>query len=272
MLTATRHDDVLELRMSSPRSRLVGYSVAAYRVRDALVDTGFPRVGRRLARYLDGAPPLRGAFVTHQHEDHAGNAALLAARGVPLAMGPGTRAFLERPAPIELYRRAIWGSAPALPAGAPAFEDEALALLPSPGHSPDHHAVWDAERRTLFAGDLYLGVKVRIAHPSERPRETLAAVRRAAALGPERLFCAHRGAVPTPTAALTAKAEWMAETIGRIEARLAAGWSAAAVRDEVLGREVATGYVTGGEYARINLVRAVRAESGAAGGGGGAGR
>ena len=246
--------------MSSRRSRLVGYAVAAYVVRGVLVDTGFARVQGALARALDAGPPLRGAFVTHQHEDHAGNAALLAARGVPLAMGAATRAFLERPTPIELYRRAIWGSAPAIAPGAAAFADDALGLVATPGHTPDHHVVWDAERRTLFSGDLYLGVKVRIAHASERPRETLASVRRAAALEPARMFCAHRGRVDAPAAALAAKAAWMAETIGRIEARLAEGWSDAAVRDDVLGREVATGYVTSGEYARINLVRAVRRE------------
>ena len=250
--------------MASARSRAVGYAVAAYVVRGALIDTGFARAGRALARYLDAAAPLRGAFVTHQHEDHSGNAALLAGRRVPLAMGASTRAFLERPTPIELYRRAIWGSAPAIAPGAAAFTDDALTLVPTPGHTPDHHVVWDAERRTLFSGDLYLGVKVRIAHASERPRETLAAVRRAAALEPARMFCAHRGRVDTPTAALAAKAAWMAETIGRIEARIAEGWSDAAVRDDVVGREVATGYVTSGEYARINLVRAVRREGGSA--------
>jgi glyoxylase-like metal-dependent hydrolase (beta-lactamase superfamily II) len=260
VLTLTRHDDVVQLRLSTQRSRLVGYGVSAYLVDGRLVDTGFPRIRRRMARFLDETP-VRGAFLTHQHEDHAGNVALLAARGVPLAMGALTRAVVERPPRIELYRRAIWGSQPPLPGGAPAFTDGRLALLPAPGHSPDHHVVWDAERGTLFSGDLYLGVKVRIAHPSERPRETLASVRRAAALAPARLFCAHRGAVRHPVAALTAKAEWMAETIGRIDALLAAGWSDAAVRDRVLGREVATGYVTSGEYARLNFVRAVRAEA-----------
>jgi hypothetical protein len=50
----------------------------------------------------------------------------------------------------------------------------------------------------------------------------------------------------------------MAETIGRVEARIAEGWSDAAIRDDVLEGESATGYVTNGEYARINFVRAVR--------------
>ncbi len=243
--------------MSSRRSRLVGYAVAAYLVRGALVDSGFPRIGQRFARLLDEMP-VRGAFMTHQHEDHAGNAELLAARGVPLAMGALTREVLAAPSRIELYRRVVWGTPATLATPTAAFDDDALALLPAPGHTPDHHVVWDRERGTLFAGDLYLGVKVRIAHPSERPRETMRSVRRFAALAPERMFCAHRGLVADPAAALTAKAEWMAETIGRVEARIAEGWNDAAIRDDVLEGESATGYVTNGEYARINFVRAVR--------------
>jgi len=266
MLTVTHHaGGITELRLSTRRSRLVGYAVSAYLVRGVLVDTGFARVARAVARLLDGRA-VRAAAVTHWHEDHAGNAALLAARGVPLAMAAGTRARLERPEPLELYRRALWGAPTPLPPAAAsarahdALADAGLALVATPGHTDDHHVLWDADRATLFAGDLFLGVQVRVAHAHERPRATLASVRRAAALGPARLFCAHRGAVATPTAALHAKAEWMAETIGRVEERIGAGWSDRAICDAVLGGESATGFVTRGEYARINFVRAVRAE------------
>jgi glyoxylase-like metal-dependent hydrolase (beta-lactamase superfamily II) len=260
VIARTQYADVVQLRMSSRRSRLVGYAVAAYLVRGVLVDTGFPRIRRAVARLLDGTP-VRGALITHQHEDHAGNAELLARRGVPLGMGDLTREIISRPIRIELYRRAVWGTAAALPARAERFEDTALVLVPTPGHSPDHHVVWDAERETLFSGDLYLGVKVRLAHAAERPRQTLASLHRVIALAPRRLFCAHRGLVAEPRVALAAKAGWLAETIGRIDARTAQGWSARATRDDVVGREAATGYLTHGEYSRLNFVRAVRADA-----------
>ena len=276
MLSLTPYPDgITRLQLSTRRSRLVGYAVSAYLVRGVLVDTGFARVARRVTRYLDAAR-VRAAAVTHWHEDHAGNVALLAARGVSLAMGAETRARLERPLPLELYRRAIWGTpAPLVAASDPgaaaaraaaALAEAGLALVATPGHTSDHHALWDAERATLFAGDLFLGVQVRVAHVAERPRATLASVRAVGALAPARLFCAHRGAVSTPTAALWAKAEWMAATIGRVEDRIAAGWSDRAICDEVLGGESATGYVTRGEYARINFVRAVRSEGETGGG------
>jgi glyoxylase-like metal-dependent hydrolase (beta-lactamase superfamily II) len=259
MIEILAHGDVTQLRMSSRRSRLAGFSVSAYLVRDVLVDTGFPAIGEELARWLDATPAVRGAIVTHRHEDHAGNVALLAARALPLAMSAATRAAVRDVGPIGFYRRFTWQQMTPLPPTAPELDPAPLALVATPGHSSDHHAVWDAERETLFAGDLFLGVRVRVAHPGENPRLLAASLRTAAALAPRRLFDAHRGPVRDPVALLTAKADWIDETVHAIERRLADGWSDHAVRREVLGREEWAGYVSRGDYSRTNFVRAVRA-------------
>jgi len=259
MIEILAHGDVTQLRLSSRRSRLVGFSVSAYLVRDMLVDTGFPAIGPELARWLDATPALRGAAVTHKHEDHAGNIALLAGRGLPLAMSEATRAAVRDVRAIGFYRRFTWQQMVPLPADAPVFDPAPLALVAMPGHSSDHHAVWDAERETLFAGDLFLGVRVRVAHPGEDPRQLSASLRAAAALAPRRLFDAHRGPVANPVAMLNAKADWIDATIAAIERRLADGWSDHAVRRAVLGREEMAGYFSRGDYSRTNFVRAVRA-------------
>lgn len=267
MLRVEPHGDVTRLVLSSRASRLVGYDVSAYLVDTpagrVLVDTGFPAAWRDLARYLAdtagaGAPLARGAAVTHQHEDHAGNAARLAAAGVPLAMSDATRAAVRTvPAP-GLYRDFTWGRMRAVPGRAAAFDPAPLALVPTPGHSPDHHAVWDAERGTLFGGDLFIGVKVRVAHPGEDLRALARSLRAAAALSPARFFDAHRGLVPDAPAALAAKAGWVEDTVARVEALLARGWPERRVRAEVLGREGLAGYASFGHYSRLNFVRAVR--------------
>ena len=258
MIEVIDHGDVTQLRMSSRRSRLVGFSVSAYVARGTLVDTGFPAVGAELARWLDAHPGVRGAVVTHRHEDHAGNVALLAARGMPLAMSDATRAAVRAVGPIGFYRRFTWNQMAPLPADAPAFDPAPLALLPTPGHSHDHHAVWDAERETLFGGDLFLGVRVRVAHPGEDPRRLSTSLRAAAALRPRRLFDAHRGPIANATEMLRAKADWIDVTVAAIERRLAEGWSDRAIRREVLGREEMAGYFSRGDYSRTNFVRAVR--------------
>lgn len=256
MLRTEALGPVTRIRMSSARSRLVGYEVSAYVVDGVLVDTGFPGIRRELARWLD-EHPVRGAIVTHQHEDHAGNVHLLAERGVPLAIPRETLHVLRAAPRIALYRAAVWQRLPPFRDAFVPFEDDAIRLESFPGHSPDHHGVWDAERGFLFGGDLFLGVRVRVAHAEEDPRALLASLRRAVALGPARFFDGHRGEVRDPVRALGAKAEWLAETIGTIERRAAQGWSPSAIQRAVLGREEWIGVVSVGEYSRRNLVRTV---------------
>ena len=118
--------------------------------------------------------------------------------------------------------------------------------------------MWDAAEGTLFGGDLYLGVKVRIAHPGEDPRLLARTLRQIARLSPARLFDAHRGVVPNPTPLLVAKAEWTEEMVGDIERRIARGDSDAVIVRELFGGESLPGYFSAGDYSRINFVRAVR--------------
>ena len=202
---------------------------------------------------------LAGAVVTHAHEDHAGNAALLQRMGVPLAMGDATRALLAARERVGLYRRVVWGTmTPLDPRRQPPFDPAPLALVPAPGHSPDHHVAWDAERETVFGGDLFIGVRVRIAHLWEDPRAHVRALRAVAALRPRRYFDAHRGPVDAPVAALEAKAAWMEDRVADVERLLDRGWPARRVRAAVFGREELTGLVSCGAYSRTNFVRAVR--------------
>ncbi len=259
MLRLEQYGDVTRLAMSSLSTRLARYEVSAFLVRGVLVDIGFPRIAAEMHRFLRERQPL-GVMLTHSHEDHAGNAPLAALLDLPIVASEETLRSLHTAPRIELYRRMVWGQPAPLPArrhSAP-FEDPALRLIPTPGHSLDHHVVWDEESETLFGGDLFVGVKVRIAHADENPGEQVRSLRQVAALRPRRLFDAHRGLIADPAPALLAKADWMEQTVAEIERHIAAGWSDRAIAREVLGREEGVHYVSAGHYSRINLVKAVR--------------
>lgn len=252
----TIESEVLQLQMGSWQGRLAGYAVNAYVVRDVLIDTGAPRArGELLAAVRRLAP--RGAVITHCHEDHAGNAAELAAMRLPLLMHPSCEAALRHPERIGTYRRLVWGSTNALTAPVRRFDPSPLTALPLPGHTEEHLVVWDAERRILAGGDLFLGVKVRIAHGSESPRRLVESLRAAAALEPRLLLDAHRGAVYEPLPLLHAKIAWMEDTLGRIEALHARGLDERAITRRVLGREELVGWISRGEYSKRAFVRAV---------------
>jgi glyoxylase-like metal-dependent hydrolase (beta-lactamase superfamily II) len=248
--------EVLRLRMRSWQGRLAGYEVSAYIVRRVLVDTGPPHArARMLAAVADIAP--RGVVITHCHEDHAGNAAELAAAGLPLLLHPACERALRHPEPIGLYRRLVWGSARPFTAAVHDFDPAPLTVLPLPGHTDEHLVAWDAERRILVGGDLFLGVKVRVAHGGESPRRLVASLRAAAALEPRLLLDAHRGAVRDPVPLLQAKIAWMEATVGEIARLGARGVGEREITRRVLGREELVGWVSRGEYSKRGFVRAV---------------
>lgn len=269
MIEVTRHDDVLRLRGSTRASRAIDYEVSAYVVRGVLVDALFPAVGDEFAAWLR-VNRLDGALVTHHHEDHAGNVDRLVAAGTPVGMAPATLERVRRPAAIGAYRRVCWHRAAPLPRDPEPFAAAGLELVPTPGHTPDHHVVWDPTTGTVFGGDLFIGVKVRVAHPGEDVRGQPEQLRRIAALHPRRYFDAHRGPVEQPVERLLAKAQWIDDTVGAIERLADEGRDARTIERTVLGPRDLTDWVSRGDYARANVVASVlssRAERAAAGGG-----
>lgn len=258
MLTLERHGDVTRVHLESRRGRLAGYSVSLYDVRGQIVDTGFSRAARDVEAYVDATRP-HGVILTHYHEDHAGNVELLARRGVPILAAESTLAALRADERIGISRRFTWGTMPRLRAEIIPFVPDGLLFVHTGAHSPDHHVVWDPETRTLFSADLYLGVKVRIANPSEDLRALARVLREIASLAPRRMFDAHRGAIPDPVNALLAKADWLDETIAAVDRLLDAGQSDKAILRDVLGGESLAGFLSRPDYSRLNFVRGLRA-------------
>ena len=255
MIEVIRNEDVSRLRMWTRRSEAVGYDVSAYVVRGVLVDTGFRHVRADLEKALEAVNP-RGVIVTHWHEDHAGNAPTLAT-AFPMRMAEYTERKLREHQQVKLYRHFTWGRPRALVADLRPFDIAPLQMIATPGHSPDHHVVFDPETATLFSGDLWLGVRVRVMGASENPYEISESLGRAIALEPRRMFDAHRGLVDSPLVALRAKRAWLQDTVGAVERRLDEGASESAILREVLGGEERTALVSQGEYSRRNLVRTV---------------
>ncbi len=258
MVDIIAHDGVVQWRFASRTSRLAGYTASAFLTADGvLIDSGIPACGRDFERLLN-ATPIRGAVITHHHEDHAGNVERLARRGIPVILAPATLPLVTTVAPIRAYRRMTWRSMPPLTSRVTPFDASPLELIAAPGHCADHHVVWDPRSRTLFSADLFLGVAVRIAHHDEDPWRAIASLERVAALEPERMFCAHRGAVALPAESLRAKVAWTRTLIEKILAAVAGGFSDTQILQTVMGGESLTGWASGGEYSRRNFIRAVR--------------
>ena len=258
VIRVTRHDDVTAVHFATARSRAARYGVYVFIARDTLIDSAFHGARRAFAALLDETRPT-GMLLTHHHEDHAGNAALVARRGLPIGASSATLDAIRTVERIGFYRRFVWSSMPPLSGAIEPYSARGLALIDAPGHSPDHQVIWDAERETLFAGDLFLSVKVRVARPGEDPRRLARSLRAVAELHPRRMFDSHRGAIEHPRRMLLAKAAWLEETIGAIDRLHAAGLGTGEILSQVFGGEAGVAFVSAGDLSRRNFIRAVTA-------------
>lgn len=257
MIRTERQGDVTCYTLTGWRNRTVKLTVNVFAVRGVLIDSGFPRAALDLLAIIERVRP-RGVFITHRHEDHAGNAELIAASGLPLALPAATDLALRSPRPIGFYRRYTWGSPGPLASTVVPFAPNDFELRSTPGHSDDHHVVWDRETGTLFSADLFLGVRVRVAHPNEDPRATLRSVRDAITWNPERMFDGHRGLVPRPVRALTAKADWLEETIAQVDTLTDRGHSSREICRVVSPGFDGIGTFSRGDYSRLNFIQTIQ--------------
>ncbi|MFB6206793.1 MAG: MBL fold metallo-hydrolase [Haloglomus sp.] len=249
-----------------------GEVLAAYVITSddpVLVETGYPRGIERLRDGLEavGVPPaeLAHAVVSHVHIDHSGGAALLVEDNPDLSVyiHDVTADHLVDPADLTASSREAMGEhfaemgepEPMPPENLVRVSDDGteidsgdreIALVPTPGHSPDHLAAWDPTSGVLFANEAigsYYPRADRWVPPSTLPRFDVDAVRasidRLRAFDADSLAMSHFGCRADPSAALSLAAE----TLDQFERRIPELYrehddlaaTEAAVRDELLG-------------------------------------
>lgn len=237
---------------------LVG--VSAYRLGPLLIDTGLPWTRHRVTAWARENGVER-VVLTHHHEDHVGAAAQLAALGLPVAAPALALERLARGPRVPLYRYLVWGRPAPFRAQALGERvevlDYSLRVIPTPGHAFDHVCLYDDDRGWLFGGDLYVHERVKFLRRVEDLALHLDSLRRIAALEPKVLFCAHGGVVPDAAAAIRRKIAFWEDLAGRAHLLAADGWSPRRITRKLLGREGLFTWLSRGDFAKSNLVRAL---------------
>lgn len=141
---------------------------------------------------------LGHVVVTHAHPDHVSGVDVIA------QLHAGAR-FLKFPSPDGGRRfRVEWQ--PVHDGDRIGTGDHELVVIHTPGHSPDHIALWHQASRTVFTGDLVVAgssVMIAASHGGNMT-EYLASLARILALRPSRLLPAHGPEVDDPGGLLRA--------------------------------------------------------------------
>ncbi len=135
---------------------------------DLIVDPGPPFSGAKIKKRLADAVPKKvaGVAVTHFHEEHIGNAPLVAEiLKIPIYGSKRTLAEIRRPERLSYARMAFMGqphpgeySPPLLREVQERLDtaEHSYLAVHSPGHCEGHISYYDPGRKILFSGDSFL--------------------------------------------------------------------------------------------------------------------
>jgi glyoxylase-like metal-dependent hydrolase (beta-lactamase superfamily II) len=164
-----------------------------------LVDAGVgdPRHLNSISRELAmGGARLDIVAVTHGHADHASGATAIAA-------AHHDARFVKKPWPAEDGKYAVtWQSIREGDRIRVGDSDDALLVVETPGHSPDHVSFWHESSGTIFTGDLVVFGSSVMIHTSRGGNlaEYLRSLDRILSLDARVLLPAHGPALDNPKA------------------------------------------------------------------------
>lgn len=217
-------------------------SVICYQVDNILIDTGAKNTRPSLLKML-GGKSLDAVYLTHYHEDHAGNAAYLnKALELPIYAHPLTKKKLSQKVKLQPYEKYMWGNLECIEVNPvdTAFSSSNFHFrcLHTPGHSSDHQVFLEENQGWLFSGDMYLGARIKYFRRDENIVQTINSLKMMTALNFDKLFCGHNPQMHNPQKALQRKVDHLESVYGEVRQLYSQGWpKKTIIKTLVKGRE-----------------------------------
>ncbi|MDD9302769.1 MAG: MBL fold metallo-hydrolase [Desulfobacter sp.] len=195
-------------------------SVYFYAFDHLFLDTGQAHMGQEVLE-IAGSQQVETIFLTHHHEDHSGNAALIQkATGARVYGHPYTRKKLKKGYKILPYQKYVWGrSSPVTVLDLPRTIDTSLGPMipvPTPGHSRDHTAYFLPDQGIVFSGDLYLGDRIKFFRADEDIKAQIGSLKKLLELDFDQLLCCHNPRSQKGQSHLKAKLEFLENFYGGV--------------------------------------------------------
>ena len=244
--------------------RLLGrplYRTSCYWLDGLLIDTGMAHSSAELLARL-GKREVRSIVNTHSHEDHiAGNFALQQRHQVQILAHPLALEVIAEPRRLRLrpYQRFLFGTPKASRAEAipeqVAWGQGELLVLHTPGHSPDHIALFEPRRGWLFAGDAYIGGRERFLRDDYDAWEMISTLERLQQLPLRAIFAGTGTVLVDPLERLAQKVKHLRAMALRIWELHDDGLEEAEIARRLPGSDLMMWLMTAGHFSARHMVR-----------------
>lgn len=217
-------------------------NVICYQVDNILIDTGAKNTRPSLQKMLD-TQVLDAVYLTHYHEDHAGNAAYLNKNfALPVFAHPVTKEKLSQKVKLQPYEKYMWGSLECVEVKPidTSFKSNNFHFkcFHTPGHSGDHQVFLEENQGWLFSGDMYLGARIKYFRRDENILQTIESLKLMTSLNFDKLFCGHNPQMRAPQRSLQRKIDYLEAVYGEVRHLYSQGWPEKAIIKTLLkGRE-----------------------------------
>jgi glyoxylase-like metal-dependent hydrolase (beta-lactamase superfamily II) len=242
-------------------------NVYCYLIGDTLIDCGQAKMADAMKSFVS-ANRIETLLLTHHHEDHSGNAAMVAEACGAVVMGhPLTVHDMHHIRPILPYQHLIWGKSnevavSPLPA---VVASDGFSIVPihAPGHSKDHTVYLEVKHGWLFSGDLYLGDRIKFFRSDEKIDQQIQSLKNVLQHDFNSLFCAHNPVLTNGRDRLRRKLAYLEDVVGGVGLLLTRGLP----EKEIIRRldphqDRFVKYLTMGNASFANMIRsAIRAAS-----------
>ena len=235
--------------------------VFLYNVDGMLVDTGPESRGGLFQKWF-AKQDIKFVALTHNHEDHAGNAPWIQANmNVPIYVHAGAIPYAHEDGAYPKYRREMWGlryKFDPLPMPEVLKTDRySFETIDTPGHTIYHNCFYERKQGWLFTGDLFIASKLFVCYIEENMRQMIDTLERLLKLDFDTIFCAHAGVVENGKIRLEKKLNYLKNLQEQVLALRAQGKTDREIDDELNGFELSITEISCGEWSSYNIIRTI---------------
>lgn len=214
-----QHEDVFGVNCTI-KTPEIAMAVHSYVIDGVLIDTGSKTLRHEFEPFFKEAD-FDQIVLTHFHEDHTGNAAILEKEyGAPIFIHQMSTHLTPNETRVPLYRKAVWGgvepfSSKPLPRTFKSRNDD-WTVIDTPGHTKDHVALLNESKGILFTGDLFITPKTKVVIVYENILDTLDSLKKILIFQFEDIYCQHAGRLKKPHQMIQMKIDYLEELEGKI--------------------------------------------------------